>query len=153
MVGSGSSSRAATGKIIASPLSRPDKWPLLSVVVKYTLQAILSIICSAHIESGVASNKLPPIIKAASISPRSAASRHAKVSMPGEVSLLGNSTCSVSCILFNTSSANTGLTPIVPIPWTLLCPRSGNKPENRLPIMPRSKARLEMYSTFATPCL
>ena len=42
--------------------------------------------------------------------------------------------------------------PQVRLPWTLLCPRTGDGPAPSRPMLPRSRSRLTISRTVSTPC-
>jgi len=78
--GSGSSSRASTGRMIVSSAPKPPAWPVLSVVLIVTTVSHFASARPAKAASGLAPQRLPPRQKASRIFPASAASRHSRVS-------------------------------------------------------------------------
>ncbi len=124
-------------------------WLRFSLVLTCTVSSQARRPAYVYGVSGAARAKLPPIPMKTFTWPRCIASMVVTVSIPCS---RGASMPHTSARRSRKSSVGRWSMPQVRLPWTLLCPRTGEGPAPSRPRFPRSSSRLTISRTVSTPC-
>ncbi len=125
------------------------RWLRLSLVLTCTVSAQFRSPWEVYAVSGAARTKLPPMPTKTFTRPWFMASMVSTVSMPCS---RGGSMAQTSASRSRNSGRGRWSMPQVRLPWTLLCPRTGEGPAPSRPRLPRSSRTLTISRTVSTPC-